>query len=296
MINFATLQGLSIPEGVVTQITDASGRVIWAVKSGKPVILEVAKITAQTAAGETTYADEQFILLDIYPKTNGMVKVTYGGLTKTIKDTSGAESPNAIQVFFGTFNGVSDSLTTPDSGTLTIEGDYCGFGIGVYSAYANKEPSAYCECVSSVVDWGDTTIIPAYAFYQCDNISILTIPEGITSIGDYAFYSTATTQGVGVTKKVPNSVMLNADIILPSTIQSLGYNIWGYKDENNEEGFYIKTLTVLATTPPSVNGSSLSYNRQYLTTIIVPKGCGEAYKAAAGWNTAGWGNAITEAS
>ncbi len=29
MIDFATLQGLTIPEGVVTQITDASGRVLW---------------------------------------------------------------------------------------------------------------------------------------------------------------------------------------------------------------------------------------------------------------------------
>lgn len=28
-IDFATLQGLTIPEGVVTQITDASGRVLW---------------------------------------------------------------------------------------------------------------------------------------------------------------------------------------------------------------------------------------------------------------------------
>lgn len=37
MIDFSTLQGLTIPEGVVTQITDASGRVIWAVKSGELV-------------------------------------------------------------------------------------------------------------------------------------------------------------------------------------------------------------------------------------------------------------------
>lgn len=28
-MNFATLKGLTIPEGVVTQITDASGRVLW---------------------------------------------------------------------------------------------------------------------------------------------------------------------------------------------------------------------------------------------------------------------------
>ena len=29
MIDFSTLQGLTIPEGVVTQIADASGRVLW---------------------------------------------------------------------------------------------------------------------------------------------------------------------------------------------------------------------------------------------------------------------------
>lgn len=34
-INFSTLQGLTIPEGVVTQIADASGRVLWS--AAKPV-------------------------------------------------------------------------------------------------------------------------------------------------------------------------------------------------------------------------------------------------------------------
>lgn len=28
-IDFATLQGITIPEGVVTQITDASGNILW---------------------------------------------------------------------------------------------------------------------------------------------------------------------------------------------------------------------------------------------------------------------------
>ena len=127
MIDFSTLQGLTLPEGVVMQITDESGRVIWAVSGGK-VILEVEKMTSDTYAGETTYTGEQFILLDIYPKTGGTVNVTYGGLTKTITDTSGAAEPNAQQVFFGTFNGVSDSVATPTSGELTIEGGYYAFG------------------------------------------------------------------------------------------------------------------------------------------------------------------------
>ncbi len=29
MIDFATLQGMTIPDGVVSQIADASGRVLW---------------------------------------------------------------------------------------------------------------------------------------------------------------------------------------------------------------------------------------------------------------------------
>jgi hypothetical protein len=32
MIDFSTLQGLTIPEGVVTQIADASGTVLWSAK------------------------------------------------------------------------------------------------------------------------------------------------------------------------------------------------------------------------------------------------------------------------
>ena len=112
-----------------TLVDGASYEVIFTV--GGPVILEVEKITSDTYASATTYTGEQFILLDIYPKTNGTVKVTYGGLTKTITDTSGAAEPNAQQVFFGTFNGVSDSVTTPASGTLTIEGKYAAFGIGL---------------------------------------------------------------------------------------------------------------------------------------------------------------------
>lgn len=36
-INFATLQGLTIPEGVVTQIADAAGRVLWI--AAKPVTI-----------------------------------------------------------------------------------------------------------------------------------------------------------------------------------------------------------------------------------------------------------------
>lgn len=187
MINFSTLQSLTIPEGVVTQIADASGRVLWALSSDK-VILEVKKITSDTYAAETTYTGEQFILLDIYPKTNGTVKVTYGGLTKTITDTSGAEEPNAQQVYFGAFNGVSDSVETPASGELTIGGDCSGFGVGSY-AKSSKSPKNYCSCITAITDFGSVGYIPKSAFYSCTGLTSVTIPASVTSIGDSAFYN-----------------------------------------------------------------------------------------------------------
>lgn len=190
MIDFSTLQGLSIPEGVVTQIADASGRVLWALDTGGKVILEVEKITSNTYAGETTYTGEQFILLNIYPKTNGTVKVTYGGLTKTITDTSGAEEPNAQQVFFGTFNGVSDSVETPSSGELTIEGDCKAFACGTFATSAKSSNTSSYTGITSVTDWGSVSNIPEKAFAQCTGLTSVTIPgKKIDRICDVAFVS-----------------------------------------------------------------------------------------------------------
>ena len=126
-IDFATLQGLTIPEGVVTQI-EKDGVILWC--ANKPIILEVKKITSDTYAGETRYEGEQFIALDIYPRTSiSTVKITYGGLTKTLT----FNGTNAQSVYFGTLYGVSDTVSTPASGNLTIEGGCLGFAAGTYS-------------------------------------------------------------------------------------------------------------------------------------------------------------------
>jgi hypothetical protein len=186
-MNFATLQGLTIPEGVVTQITDASGRVLWVLGGGK-VILEVEKITSDTYAGETTYTGEQFILLDIYPKPNGTVSVTYGGLTKTITDTSGAAEPNAQQVFFGTFNGVSDEVGTPASGTLTIEGMCMAFGCSTFQNGSKSTNIGHSKCITAVSEWGGVDRIAGNAFHGCSSLNFISLPNRIKTIGEDAFY------------------------------------------------------------------------------------------------------------
>lgn len=264
-INFATLQGLAIPEGVVTQIMDAAGRVLWMVGGGGEVILEVEKVTSNTYAAETTYENEEFILLNIYPKTNGTVNVTYGGLTKTIVDTSGVAEPNAIPVFFGTFNGVSDSVATPASGTLTIEGDYAAFAVGNFSKTNKSVSSIDCGCITAVKSFGGVQFIPDRSFAHS--------VSGF-SVGNY---------------------LLLEPITIPTSVASIGVQALYYTG--------VPSITMLATAPPilkyrvnTVDGvdTNVYDNFPSNTQFIVPKGSGETYKAAEGWSE--YADKITEAS
>lgn len=280
MINFSTLQSLSIPEGVVTQIAKDEV-VLWAVQSGSKIILEVEKITSDTYAGTTSYTSEEFILLDIYPKTNGTVEVTYGGLTKTITDTSGAEEPNAQQVFFGTFNGVSDSVETPASGTLTIEGDYCSVGIGTFAS-SSKVTSVACACVTQILSLGKITKIYPMAFVAngIENTELV-IPSTVTIIE-----------------------MMAISISTLSTLIIEGNpNIYG-------TAFMLcsmSTIKMLSTIPPeltpAINDSGEELYDFFgdetaedfaLEQIIVPKGCGDIYKTTGYWSK--YADYITEAS
>lgn len=333
-MNFATLQGLTIPEGVVTQIADASGRVLWALSGGK-VILEVEKITSDTYAGETTYTGEEFILLDIYPKTNGTVKVTYGGLTKTITDTSGAAEPNAQQVFFGTFNGVSDSVETPASGELTIDGDYYAFGCGPY--HRDKYSIGSGVDIIEIVSLGVVEKIPTYAFATEISTNInyvkltsIKIPASVVDIGENAFHKCfnlteiivdsgnehySSEEGILFNKNrtllhsypsaegkfvIPSTVInIEAyacfytkltDITIPASVTSIGGSSFSGCSST------LKCVTVLATTPPTAGDVIFSAASAVASDfqIIVPKGCGETYKAADGWSE--YAKYIVEAS
>lgn len=228
---FDTLQGLKIPEGVVTQIAKG-GVILWAVQNdvpdipNKPIILEVEKITSDTYAGETTYTGEEFVLLNISPKeSNSVVNVTYEGLTKTLTFSG----TNSQKVFFGTFNGVSDSEVTPSSGTLVIE-NARAVAIGTF-AKSSKSPTNYCNCVTGFVDFGNIKSIYADAFRYCTKLSSVILPNGITSIGNSSFWGCT-----GI-----------SEFFIPQSVSSFGYGV--FYDTNfenpvtvdaNNSNFYIE--------------------------------------------------------
>lgn len=277
------------------------GSVIW-VSSGN-VILEVEKITDSTYAGETIHENEEFILLNIYPKTNGTVTVTYGGVSKTIIDESGAEEPNAQQVFFGTFNGITDEEETPVSGTLTIEGDYAAFGVGTY-VDETKNTTCYCACITNVIEWGEKTeYIPPYAFYNCtltENKETVKLPN-ITSIGQHAFY-----KDLGdMWNEHPSGIYYFKSLAFPDTLKSIGYEAMMVRYRLIENGGATQTvhyhsiaekIIMYAQTPPTFTYDDTPFgtNLKQNIIIVVPKGCGEAYKTAEGWSR--YANYIVEAS
>lgn len=290
MIDFNLIKELSIVEGNVVKIENEIGQVIWNknVKYDRPIKLGVEKITANTYAGETTYENEQFILLDIYPKTaDSIISVTYEGLTKTLT----FNGTNAKQVYFGTFNGVADSVATPTSGTLTIEGDCVGVGVGAYNTA--KSSLTYCGCITSILAWGEMTKIPASAFCMCKNLELFEIPNGITHIGNYAFKMEPDRTGGADANSTVYTKMDRGTIILPDTVQSLGYNIWTFNV--SDDGYiYIDNLVLRSSTPPVLEGTKLADFKAKLKTITVPKGCGETYKTADGWSA--YANYIVEVS
>ena len=60
MIDFSTLQGLTIPEGVVTQIEDASGRVLWSAEKKATVTIH----KTDTSGGRLTDASKASVTID----------------------------------------------------------------------------------------------------------------------------------------------------------------------------------------------------------------------------------------
>ena len=97
------------------------------------------------------------------------------------------------------------------------------------------------------------------AFYGCGFLTSITLPDSATSIGAYAFYNCT-----GLTS-----------ITIPKNVTSIGDN--AFSNCTN-----LTSIIMLPTTPPAIMSTYglFGTNLYSLEQIIVPKGCGDAYKAA----------------
>lgn len=288
------------------------------------ISLEVKKITSNTSDGTNTFENESFILLDIYPfKIGDVVNVEYGGLTKTLT----FDGINAQQVFFGTFKGATDEITTPASGTLIIRGDCKAFGSGFSIVAPNEKDGlgVYGGAITAVNEMRGITEIPADAFasgattinyyHMPALIDSITIPSTVTYIAEYAMstdnysangpgphYVAIEFEADSSLTEIAHDAIAAKNLTLPSSVKKLGYRAF-YLSSN-----YSTVPQILGDTPPVLDKETVTVNSGGITTtktnydnfvnatsIIVPKGSLNAYQNETSWRASGYANKVVEA-
>lgn len=138
--------------------------------------------------------------------------------------------------------------------------------------------------LDSVVLPKNLTAIGRDAFRMCEHLGYIDIPASVTSIGDYAFQNCL---GMKEIRIPANSALKSLGIYALATGSSLSSISFPASLEVVErEGVLghvgAKNIHVKWPVPPTLQRFRISDK----TTLWVPKGAAEAYKAAFGWNHA----------
>lgn len=195
----------------------------------------------------------------------------------------------------------------------TIE-DWCNIAFGTYPSvfqegntifYLKNAVGEY-EAVTDVVIPNTVEVLSPYVFYSFGTLKSLIIPDSVVEIGMYAFYKCANITSLiipnGVTT-IPAHMCSGCQnlesVTLPSDLVTINSGAFQYcyklrsltipASVSNIESYGLSiglssakaTLTFLGTIPPTI--ASGAFSKSYLEKIIVPKGCGEAYKTATNW-------------
>ena len=113
--------------------------------------------------------------------------------------------------------------------------------------------------LETVVVGNGVTTIPNNAFRKC-NLSSVTLGNAIETIGEYVFYDNFDIE----------------QITIPASVTSIGSS--ALRNVSSQI-----VITMLPTTPPSILTNTFNTSSSKISSIIVPKGCGDSYKSATNW-------------
>ena len=146
--------------------------------------------------------------------------------------------------------------------------------IGSYAFYE-------CNSLHSIEIPNSVTSIDSYAFYECNSLQSIEIPNSVTSIDSYAFYECNSLQSI----EIPNSVTTIGgsafsrctgltSVTIPNSVTSIG-----------DYAFYScsRLVNVTVENPSPVTITSNAFSNRTNATLIVPDGARNAYKAANYW-------------
>lgn len=152
--------------------------------------------------------------------------------------------------------------TLSDDGTLTISGtgDMPDYGdVGPYKARTFKIAPWFSQKnkIKKVVIEDGVTSIGNEAFYECDSITSITIPNSVTSIGEAAFDDCSSL----------------TSITIPDSVTSIGdYAFYGCGD--------LTSITFEGSTPPEFGKNAFGKVNKSIP-VYVPANSIEAYKIPA---------------
>lgn len=118
----------------------------------------------------------------------------------------------------------------------------------------------YCSALTTAVIGNGIQTLSSSAFQSCSSLTSVIIGNRIQTIGSNVFTSC---------RKLTS-------LTIPSSVTRIEGGALQIGNSNNKG-----TITFLRTTPPSISPSA--FNASYLNKIIVPAGCGEAYRTATNW-------------
>ena len=150
------------------------------------------------------------------------------------------------------------------SGSLTIPSTYNGkpvTSIGKYAFYS-------CDSLTSVTIPDSVTSIGSLAFYYCDSLTSVTIPGSVTSIGDDAFSNCSSLTSVTIPDSVTSissGAFYNCDsltsVTIPNGVTSIGDNAFYYCDS--------LTSVTISGSVTSIGDNAFS-NCSSLTSVTIP--------------------------
>jgi len=203
---------------------------------------------------------------------------------------------------FSTCSGLT-SMTIPNSVTSIGTGVFANCSgltsLSVESGNTKYDSRGGCNAIietetNTLISGTKNTVIPnsvtsigAWAFYSIVDITSVTIPNSVTSIGEGAFLNCLALTSITIPNSVTtigNNAFASCDgltsVTIPSSVTFIG--AWAFSGCGNLTSVTVKSKTPITTSEEFAY--SFPFSNRANATLYVPEGSKAAYQAAAYWN------------